>query len=118
MTQAHVSASDRHIGRFVWQTMGARALGCAPQDIMTALAELAPEQMEQVYGAALALAKGGDEEAHFDLLRALRLVSANSLRHALHDQGVEYRTAVLLRHCLEGLERQEFLLACPARPKR
>lgn len=112
MSQVSVSANDRHFASFVCETMHARGLACAHREIVTGLSELAPEQVQAVYAAALALAKGGDEEAHFDLLRALRLVSANSLRHALHDEDVEYRTEVLLRHCLEGLERQEFLLAC------
>lgn len=52
---------------------------------MTAVFELAPKQVQAVYAVALALAKGGDEEAHFDLLRALRLVCAHSLRYPLHD---------------------------------
>lgn len=81
MSQVGVSANDRHFASFVWQTMGARGLACAHQDIMTAVSELAPEQVQEVYAATLALAKGGDEEAHFDFLRALRLVSAHSLRH-------------------------------------
>lgn len=112
MTQVAVSTDDRRLANFVWETMGARGLACAHQDIITALSELAPEQVKQVYASSLALAKGGDEESHFDLLRALRVVSAVSLRHVLSDQGIEYRTEVLLRYCVEGLEGAEFLLAC------
>lgn len=112
MTELAVCANDRRLASFVWQTMGARGLACAHQDIITALSELAPEQVRQVYASSLALVKGGDEESDFDLLRALRVVSAMSLRHVLSDQGIEYRTEVMLRHCVEGLEREEFLLAC------
>lgn len=109
---AAISANDRLLASFVWKTMGARGLACAHQDIATALSELVPEQVAQVYGAGLALAKGGDEEVHFDLLRALRLVSALALRHALHDHGIEYRTEFLLQHGTAGAECNEFLLAC------
>lgn len=109
---AAISANHRRLAGFVWQTMGSRGLACTQQDIATALSELVPEQLAQVHGAGLALAKGGDEAVHFDLLRTLRLVSAVALRHALHDHGIEYRTEVLLRHGTVGPERDIFLLAC------
>ncbi len=112
MTQASMSANDRHIASFVWKTMGSRGLACSYQDILTGVSELVPEQVAQIYAASLALAKGGDEEVHFDLLRALRLVSAVALRHALHDHGIEYRTELLLQHGAAGADRHAFLLAC------
>ena len=112
MTQDSGSAHAQRISGFVWQTMEDRGMACTRQDISTALAELTPSQVMAIEAAAMALAKGADEEADFELLRALRHISAVVLRQALHDQAIEYRAELLLRHATQQPECVDFLRLC------
>lgn len=99
-------------GGFVWQTMTQRGLKCSLQDINTAFSELLPEQVQLVEDASLALANGGDDAAHFELLRALRIVSVGALRSVLNDHSIEYGAGVMFRHALEKQYQDVFLLLC------
>ncbi|MES2878346.1 MAG: hypothetical protein V4713_07975 [Pseudomonadota bacterium] len=112
MTQDTGSTHAQRISGFVWQTMEDRGMACARQDINTALAELGPSQVMEIEAAAMALAKGADEEADFELLRALRHISAVVLRQNLHDQTIEYRAELLLQHATKQPECVEFLRLC------